>query len=431
MTAEPRPLSIWLITVGEPLPFGASTSRLWRTGLLAEALVARGHDVLWWTSSVNHFEKSWFVTSSERHRIKERLSLQFLHGCLYTKNISLARWRNHRQIADEFVRLAAQEKTPDLIVCSYPTIELSVEAVRYANVKGLPVLLDIRDLWPDEMAARLPGVIRPAAPILFRSLYRGGREALGGASGIVAISRTYLDWARAFGRRRESPHDLFAPMGYDAGVFGGEVSASVQNRLQGLGVDTNRRLVWFCGTFVGSIDLSTVIHAARLLENESTLQFVLTGSGEKDAQLRALAQGLPNVVFTGWANRDELAWLARRAWVGLGAYKKDAMMSLPNKIFEYMAAGIPSLCSLPGEAGRLLEAHDVGLNYAPGDPESLASRIRELSADPQRREVLADNATRAFRQHFAADIVYSRFAQHIEHCVASSAGQIRGRKAAS
>jgi len=41
-----RRLSIWLITVGEPLPIEGNRDRLWRTGLLAETFTGRGHDVL-------------------------------------------------------------------------------------------------------------------------------------------------------------------------------------------------------------------------------------------------------------------------------------------------------------------------------------------------------------------------------------------------
>ena len=417
-----KSLSVWLITVGEPLPLEGNTSRLWRSGLIADTLVGRGHKVTWWTSTVNHFNKQFFVTSSQQVAVRRGLTLQFLHGPLYKKNISVARWRNHLEIAREFARIAAGRPPPDLILCSYPTIELSVEAVHYGDANGVPVLLDIRDLWPDELAARLPGPLRPAAPYLLWPMYRNARRALGGASGIVAISETYLAWALRFGMRTAGRWDRFVPMGYEAAALTRTVPEQVGERLRALGVDPTRRIVWFCGTFVGSIDLQTAIRAAALLSDDCDVQFVLTGSGEWEPQLRAQAQGLTNVIFTGWANRDELAWLASQAWVGLGAYKKGAMMSLPNKIFEYMAASLPVLCCLEGEAKALIEHHGIGATYAAADAAGLAGRIRELAADPQARQRLSSNAQNVFRRHFAADIVYAGLAEHIEQCAASWAG---------
>jgi glycosyltransferase involved in cell wall biosynthesis len=380
-------------------------------------LSKRGHDVTWWTSTVDHFSKRLVATESKRETSWPGLTLQFLHGRLYTRNISVARWLNHREIAAEFLRLAPMSEPPDVILCSYPTIELSDAAVRYASKRGIPVLLDIRDLWPDEIAARIPRPMRFMAPMLLRPLYSAARRALGGAFGIVAISRTYIEWARVLGARRPSEGDLFVPMGYDAASFDIEPAATVGPKLTALGVDPSHKIVWFCGTFVGSIDLQPAIAAARLLEHDPTVQFVFTGSGERDAEWRAQSRDMANVVFTGWANREELAWLAAHAWVGLAAYKRGAMMSLTNKLFEYMAAGLPILSSLQGEAAALLAEHDVGLTYIAGDATDLAEKISRLATDAQLAARLAGNARRVFQHNYAAESVYSRFADHLENAV--------------
>ncbi len=55
------PMHVWLMTVGEPLPVLSGNSRLWRTGMVAQELVRRGHSVVWWTSRVDHFRKEFFA----------------------------------------------------------------------------------------------------------------------------------------------------------------------------------------------------------------------------------------------------------------------------------------------------------------------------------------------------------------------------------
>ena len=99
-------LNIWLITVGEPLPLSESRARLWRTGTLARLLVSRGHKVTWWTSTVDHFTKEYFARSNASVQIDDNLELQFLHGELYRKNISISGFATtHRSAAPSGVSL--------------------------------------------------------------------------------------------------------------------------------------------------------------------------------------------------------------------------------------------------------------------------------------------------------------------------------------
>lgn len=352
-------------------------------------------------------------------QVKPGLEIQFLHGVLYKSNVSLSRFLNHWQLGRRFRRLARAEGRPDVILVSFPTIELSDEAVQYGLQYHVPVFVDIRDLWPDEMVSRLPKALRWLGPMLFAPLYYRARRALRHASGIVAISESYLAWARKHANRSAIADDMCAPIGYSPpkGSDDAQAEAAEQNLLS-MGVREGVRIAWFCGTFVGSIDLATVIGAARILQSDERILFVLSGSGEREAQWRAEGSGLRNVVFTGWVGPAEQAWLAKRAWIGLAAYKQGALMSLPNKLFEYMSAGLPIVSSLAGEARDLISSHDIGVTYEPGNPRHLADCLLELIANARRVETLAANATRTYSQHFNAASIYTELARHLEGSVA-------------
>ena len=58
---------------------------------------------------------------------------------------------HHKIVAKKFNEIALSNhiEFPDLILCAYPAIELSRAGVQFANKIGVPVVVDIRDLWPD------------------------------------------------------------------------------------------------------------------------------------------------------------------------------------------------------------------------------------------------------------------------------------------
>ena len=158
-------MRVWLVTVGEPLPLDPGSPRLLRAGILAERLWERGHQVVWWTSAFDHTAKRHRCAGVKAIQLRERYHLRLLHGPGYRRNVSLARLLDHRAVAHEFSRQAIAETPPDIIVASFPTIELSAASTSYGLKRGIPIVLDVRDLWPDIFLNILPAWFRPFGQI--------------------------------------------------------------------------------------------------------------------------------------------------------------------------------------------------------------------------------------------------------------------------
>lgn len=419
------PLKIWLITVGEPLPLPGATDRPWRTGLLAEELGRRDHDVLWWTSAVDHFSKQTLVAGEPRIQVKPGVTLQFLAGRLYKRNISIARLRNHAELAARFRARVRDEPVPDLIVCSYPTIELAREAVSYGKAHGVPVVLDVRDLWPDIFLDVLPAWARGPGRFLAGSLFRDARMALGGSTALTAVSPGYLRWALGNARRQQHENDRCHPLGYRPTPWTSADNACLNERLGQCGADMSRMVVTFVGTFGRTYDLSTVISAARALHRDdaAAIQFVLCGAGERAEQWKQEARGLENVAFPGWLPATELACLLDRSALGLAAYAAMAPQGIPNKVIEYMSAGLPVLCSLPGESRALIEQHGCGVYYPAGDPHALVRELVALSSSPDKRAAMGEASRSLFKARYSSSTVYREMADHLESLASMTAQQ--------
>ena len=72
-------MHIWLIQRAESTPHDESgTRRVQRTGMIAEVLALRGHDVVWWTSSFDHVGKAHRVNRSVRRSTKAGYQIHYL-----------------------------------------------------------------------------------------------------------------------------------------------------------------------------------------------------------------------------------------------------------------------------------------------------------------------------------------------------------------
>jgi glycosyltransferase involved in cell wall biosynthesis len=412
----------WIVCTGEVLPIDRGNQRPLRAGMLCSELRKRGHAVTWWASTFSHAAKQLRYSRTTAISATEGVQLNLLHGAAYRNNVSFGRLKNHFQLAREFRRETGQVPAPDVILCAWPTIELGLECVRYGQNHGVPVVLDIRDLWPDIFLDVAPRPLRSLARFALSPYFRAMRAALRGCTAIVGSSEAYLKWGLENGRRARTEADAVFELGYQEPAFSECELREASESLRSLGVDETRTICWFLGTFGDTYDLQPVLDAARILNvtANSKIQIVLSGAGDRRKHWENQSRGLNNVIFTGWLNGPGIASMMKMARVGLAAYRKNAPQSLPNKLFEYMAAGIPIVSSLSGECVDFLRAHDCGLSYKSGDVSTLLASLHVLTSNEDYRQRLGANAHRAFRRHYSASQLYGRMARHLEQVSAAS-----------
>lgn len=384
--------------------------------LIARMLADAGHDVVWWTSSFDHTHKRQRFDRDEAVAAGGGLMLRLIHAKPYARNISLDRLVNHRQVARGFERLAQSahaDELPDVIFATMPTVELAAVAARFGRERGIPVIVDVRDLHPDIYLSLVPSFARPLARLALLPLYRDLRTALKLADGIVAIAPSFLDWALKHAGRPRRHADAVFPLAYPELEVTKEELALAERELRAAGVRTDKRIFWYVGTFNRWIDLETVIEAASVLaaEGSNDVQFVLSGSGGFDGLLRKQASGLDNVVFTGWIDIPRIAYMRSIAWAGLAPYQ-TGFHTVGNKLFEYMAGGLPILLSIGGDAKKIIELHNAGIAYEGESPRSLAAAIRTLLL-PGTRAEMAANSLEAYEAHYSAATVYREMTEFI------------------
>lgn len=418
-------MRVWIIQDGEPIPGIDENTRDWRAAMLAKAFVARGHEVLWWASTFDHARKRHRFDAPRTVELQPGLTVRLLHGPGYSHNKSPKRFWHHRALAAAYARESASRPPPALLFCSIPTLELAEQSVIYGRKRHVPVVVDVRDAWPDHYLSMAPVPLRGLVRLLLFTEFRRAYRIFGNVTGISAISDVYLNWGLKYARRGRCPADGVFPMGYpvmaQSTVHG--YNSLRDEFMARYGIDNSQLVLAFVGSFTTAFDLITVIEAARLLSRTKKVntKFVVVGEGDQRNKLLNQAAGLNNVIFTGWFDQASVSAILGLASVGLAPYCDDSVISLPNKPFEYMAAGLPLLSSLPGELERLIGQYQIGLHYRAGDVQSLVEKIVWLAEHPEERIAMGQRARKLFEEQFRADIIYPKLVDHLEKVATNAA----------
>lgn len=136
--------------------------------------------------------------------------------------------------------------------------------------------------------------------------------------------------------------------------------------------------------------LMNVVECARLAASSDPVLFVLMGDGSQRRELEDASRGLP-IRFL--PVQDELLFPSVLAAADILLVNQRASvtdMSLPGKLTSYFHTGRPIVAAVApqSETQRELDASGAGIVVAPEDPQALLNAIRDLAADPARREAL-------------------------------------------
>ncbi len=294
---------------------------------------------------------------------------------------------------------------PDIVIGTSPQPLCAAAAARIADRYDAKFIFEVRDLWPESLAA--VGVDAKNSPF-YQLLDDVAGWLYDRADRVVIVAKSFSEELVTRGINDEKIH--FVPNGVDLAPFVGdhEIPSDVSQL-------SDKFVVSYIGTHGLAHALDTLLEAANLLRDETAIHFLFVGGGAAREALdhQAKRQALPNVTFLGprpWEMSP--AYLAASdACVVHLARKPLFERVLPSKLFEIMAAGKPIVLGVRGEAKRLVDEAQSGLAFEPESAQGLASAVLELHRDRHRADALGTSG----RKWVAANATYqSRAEKYLE-----------------
>lgn len=269
----------------------------------------------------------------------------------------------------------------DVLYVYHPPATIGLPAIALRLLRGLRIVYDIQDLWPDTLAST--GMVSNRLVLSIVGLWC--RVVYAFARRVVVLSNGFKS---RLVERRVPPEKItvirnwcdFVPSAVecdsDSALFPGEF------------------LVLFAGNMGAAQGLDSVLDAARLTAKDlPQVRFAFVGSGveSKALQKKTKELCLRNVSFLGRRPRGEMGSLFARADALLVHLRDDPLfqITIPSKTQAYLAAGKPILMGVRGDAAELVNEARAGFLFEPENPTSLLSALQHLiqMTDEERRQM--------------------------------------------
>ena len=151
---------------------------------------------------------------------------------------------------------------------------------------------------------------------------------------------------------------------------------------------TDKKFILYQGVFNPCRSLPQLIESMQWIDDEYDL--VLVGYGELENELRRLTKLFKvenRVIFVGRLKYDDMMQYTYKATLGIALEESCGLSfhySLPNKVFDYVAAGLPFISLGTPLVKQLIDEHQIGIITESNSPSSLSEEINSILHDADR-----------------------------------------------
>lgn len=298
--------------------------------------------------------------------------------------------------------LLCKEKYDLIFVFQLSPITAALPAILLKEIKSVPIMFWVQDLWPDSLSAT--GAIR--SRVVLRSVENLVKFIYKKCDRILIQSRLFFDSVVQNGC---SPNDIIYFPNSAETIF--EMPSSYIGELPLLPEGFK---IMFAGNIGAAQDFDTIIAAAKLLQDYKDIHWIIVGNGRmrKLAETEVINQGLCHRIhFLGRYPLEAMPTFFSNADSLLVTLNKDPIfrLTIPTKTQSYLASGKPIIAAIEGEGAKVIEEAGAGFTCSSGEPDALAQTVLRMYRTPKAdRDEMGKQGREYYKANFQCNMLLDK-----------------------
>ena len=370
--------TIWLVN-----PYGPVPSEAWREyryTIFGKELAKAGWKVIWWTSNFSHHFKNYRSKGWKDEQISEGFIIRYVPTTSYKKNFGFGRLLKDIVFSINMHRRACECEKPDVIIAAENPICMGWPGFHYSKKSNVKIIYDQMDLWPEFIEESVSTKIKKMTHCALIPVYKRRNLIYNQLDGMIGLGKNYLQFALDKSETlNNKPHVCI----YN-GIYVDESRRHMKGSYDKLPLKKENE-IWciFAGTLGVSYDIPTILDVSKKMMDDTNIKFLIAGNGPYLDLVKETAHKQTNLIYLGKVKPQELFPIYSKCDIGLMTYSKKSNVDMPDKMYDYTAAGLAIINSLTDEAKSVVEAYECGVNYQAEDCESLYNAIVRLASNKE------------------------------------------------
>jgi len=310
------------------------------------------------------------------------------------------------KIADRF--------SPDVVISSSTYPLDTYPARRIAKKAGAKLIHEAHDMWPSTLTEI--GGMSKYHPFVIAMQF-AENAAYKNSERVVSLGPLTEPYMREHGLAPNKFIHIPNGVDYEEWRNPEPLPGKMEKRLKEIRAN-GEFIVGYFGGHALSNNLRELIEVATRLK-ERKIHFVLVGNGVEKKSLIELAdeRGLSNIDFFGPVPKKAIPTLVKFfdcGYVGAKASPLYRFGICVNKVFDYMAGGLPIICAITVPSSQVSEA-GCGICVDSGSTDAVVDAVIEMSDNsPEKMKELGERGKKAVREKYRYDILAKQFSELFE-----------------
>jgi glycosyltransferase involved in cell wall biosynthesis len=285
-----------------------------------------------------------------------------------------------------------------VVGCPMPGISSALRK-KYPRSK---IITDLRDFWPDVQISSTKGIKRLIYSIAGTIFRKSTVSDLKSSDNIVTLSHSYADKIKRRCNLSYTPEVI--PLG----------AVPIQNVIRkNKDLKLGKSGVIFVGSLNELFDFRRLLDIWEIFENSYPMlaaqnKLTIVGHGNQSDWVRKRAGELINVDVKGFIPQADAIDLMQESSVAIAIYRQMTYHTLPNKLFEFAASGLPIISNWAGDVLDETQQYDFAKGNESMSDIEFVSLLVELLVD-ENKCLNASNGALKFSRDYSRQNMAKRF----------------------